>query len=164
MIVTVICSCACIRSNACDSDSDFLIHVCVPYKHSSSDPPEGLQRPATLWRPGMSQPLGGTVMGWNLGLQRASGSWPPESLLLASLTILCHFLFSASVVLTPNSRLDAAILPPSVAQVGFQLTPQTVFCFKETAWWRPRGPPHYIQWPSSRPMVGSLSPIATQWH
>ena len=39
------------------------------YKHNTSGPPEGPWRPATLWRPGTSHPLGGTEVGCKVGLR-----------------------------------------------------------------------------------------------
>ena len=54
----------------------------ISYKHSTSGPPEGLLKPATLWGPVTSQPLGGTerVAGWT------SEGLLPLSLLIAPLT------------------------------------------------------------------------------
>ena len=68
-----------------------------------------------------SQPLGGTEVGYKLGLWRAFGGLPPLNLLLFSLCLLCAYCFSASLVLASNSWHDATTLPPQVALARLQL-------------------------------------------
>ena len=57
-----------------------------PYKHSTSGSSECFRRPGTLWRPAISQPLGGTEVGCKVGLeglQRFASTEPtPFSLIL----------------------------------------------------------------------------------
>ena len=65
------------------------ITSCLPYKHSTSGPPQGFHSPATLWRPAASQPQGGTEVGCKESLQRASSGSPPLSLILYLLVLPC---------------------------------------------------------------------------
>ena len=59
-----------------------------PYKNSTSGPLEGLLRPAILWRPAASQPLGGTEVGCKVRLRRLAYSEPTPSSSNPSLCLL----------------------------------------------------------------------------
>ena len=97
------------------SKSEPIVEKQFLHKHSTSGPPEGLQRPATAWRPANPQPLGDTEVGCKVGLWRVAWGWPPLILLFYPLARVCAYWFSTSLVLASNSRPGAATLPTPVA-------------------------------------------------
>ncbi len=100
VIVVVVVVIVVVDDDDDDDDYDYRLQIAsysfAPYKHSTSSPPVGLQRTATLWRPADPHPLGGAEVGCKVGLCRAAEGWPPLSLLFYLLAhpmclMICHF-------------------------------------------------------------------------
>ena len=110
------------------------------YKYSISGPPEGLWSPAMLYRPGTSQPLGCKVRLWKC----FRGS-PSVSLFLHPPTFLHVSWFSASLVLSSNSQINASTLPPPDRQSQLAAYCHWVAIVgRPTVCWAPSSPPEAL--------------------
>ncbi len=118
----------------------------IPYKHSKSGLAEGLQRPATLWRPATSQPLGGTELGYKMDFWGLASSGTTSLSPDPSLCVLM-FCFISSVLHQPIWCLHTCLLQRN--RVSFQ---------PSTTWWL-----QDADWLCAEPFIYTRSSLERHW-